>query len=261
MDLGSLFATTAGVTALTLLAVWGLSLLLRDASIVDVYWGPGFALIATTAWAASDGGDPGRRLLVLSLTAAWGLRLGGYLLWRAWGGDEDPRYQAMRRYWGARFPLMSLLTVFALQGVLMWLVSMPVQLSIATGDAPPGALDALGALLVLLGLGFETIGDLQLARFKADPKNAGLVMDRGLWRFTRHPNYFGDAVVWWGLFTISLATPYGFASVLSPALMTFLLLRVSGVAMLERSITKRRPAYADYIARTSAFVPRPPRSS
>ena len=243
-----------------MLALWLLSLRLRNASIVDVYWGPGFAVLATAAYVCSDGGESTRRGLALLLTALWGLRLGGYLLWRSWGEGEDPRYQAMRRHWGDRFPMVSLASVFAIQGTLMWFVSLPVQLAIASGDTPLGVFDAVGTLLVLAGLGFESIGDLQLARFKADPASAGRVMDRGLWRYTRHPNYFGDSVVWWGLFTIALATPYGFITVLSPAVMTFFLLRISGVAMLERSIVKRRPEYADYIARTSAFVPRPPRS-
>jgi steroid 5-alpha reductase family enzyme len=132
--------------------------------------------------------------------------------------------------------------------------------AIASTPTPLGALDALGALLFAIGLGFESVGDLQLARFKADPANAGRVMDRGLWRYTRHPNYFGDCLVWWGLFAIALATPAGVFTVLSPVAMTFLLLRVSGVALLERSIVKRRPEYRDYIERTSAFVPLPPRS-
>lgn len=259
MDLGSLFGATAAVAALAMLVLWTLSLALRDASIVDVYWGPGFAVIAATAFVASDGGDPGRRALLLALTSIWGLRLGLYLLWRSWGEAEDPRYQAMRRHFGARFPLVSLATVFALQGALMWFVSLPVQVAMLSGPAPLGALDAIGVLIFGVGLCFETIGDVQLARFKARPDSAGRVMDRGLWRYTRHPNYFGDCLAWWGLFTISLATPAGIFTLLSPVLMTFLLLRVSGVAMLERSIAKRRPDYVAYIARTSAFVPRPPR--
>ena len=260
MDLGNLFAATAGVTALAVVALWCLSLMLRDASIVDIYWGPGFAVIASTAWLASSGGDPGRRALVVILTALWGLRLGGYLLWRNWGEGEDPRYRAMRRSFGERrFPFVSLATVFAFQGALMWFVSLPVQVSLASGDSPLGVLDALGALLFAIGLSFEAVGDLQLARFKADPESAGRVLDRGLWALTRHPNYFGDCLAWWGLFTIALATPAGPYSVLSPLLMTFLLLRVSGVALLERSIVKRRPEYEAYVERTSAFVPWPPR--
>lgn len=259
MEPGPLLAATAGVTAAAMLAVWLLSLRLEDASIADVWWGPGFILIAAAAYGLSEGGDAGRRTLVLGLTALWGLRLGGYLLWRSRGQGEDPRYRAMRRRWGSRFPIVSLATVFGLQGALMWFVSLPVQLAIGVGGPPLGIFDGIGALLVIVGLAFEAIGDLQLARFRADPESADRVMDRGLWRYTRHPNYFGDCVVWWGLFTISLATPLGLYAVLSPALMTFLLLRVSGVALMERSITKRRPGYAAYVERTNAFLPGPPR--
>jgi len=167
----------------------------------------------------------------------------------------------MRRHWGPRFPLVSLATVFTLQGTLMWFVSLPVQVVQASGDAPLGVLDALGATLFAVGFLFEAIGDAQLARFKGDAANAGKVMDQGLWRYTRHPNYFGNALLWWGLFTISLSTPYGLYTLLSPVAMTFFLLRVSGVALLERSIGKRRPDYVAYIERTSAFIPRPPRST
>jgi steroid 5-alpha reductase family enzyme len=198
--------------------------------------------------------------LLALLCALWALRLGGYLAWRNAGHGEDPRYQAMRRYWGKRFPLISLATVFTFQGALQWVVSLPVQVGVvAPGDAPLGLLDAVGALVFACGLAFETIGDAQLARFKADAANGGRVMDRGLWRYTRHPNYFGDALAHWGLFAIALATPHGWMTALSPALMTFLLLRVSGVALLERSIGKRRPEYAEYQRRTSAFLPLPPR--
>jgi steroid 5-alpha reductase family enzyme len=165
----------------------------------------------------------------------------------------------MRRHWGARFWWVSLFTIFALQGVLMWIVSLPVQLGLLAPGGPLDALDALGILLFAVGIFFETIGDWQLARFRADPAKAGRVMDRGLWRITRHPNYFGDVCVWWGIFAVALSTPYGPWSAVGPALMTFLLLRVSGVAMLERSIAKRRPGYAEYARRTSAFFPWPPR--
>ncbi len=242
-----------------MLALWLLSLPLRDASIVDLWWGPGIALGAGAAWLAS-GASGSRSALLVGLVALWALRLGGYLLWRNAGHGEDPRYQAMRRHFGPRFPWISLATVFALQGVLQWIVSLPLQVAVAApGEAPLGTLDALGALLFACGLGFESIGDAQLARFKTDPANAGRVMDRGLWRYTRHPNYFGDALAHWGLFAIVLATPQGWKTLIGPALMTFLLLRVSGVALLERSIGKRRPEYSDYQRRTSAFLPRPPR--
>jgi steroid 5-alpha reductase family enzyme len=260
MDPTALLAATLGFALGAMLLLWLLSLALRDASIVDIWWGPGIALGACVAWLSAGAAHP-RALLLVALAALWALRLGGYLLWRNAGHGEDPRYQAMRRHWGARFPLVSLATVFTLQGALQWLVSLPLQVGAALpGSAPLGALDALGALLFALGLGFEAIGDAQLARFKADAANAGRVMDRGLWRYTRHPNYFGDALAHWGLFVIALATPNGWLTALSPALMTFLLLRVSGVALLERSIGKRRPEYVEYRRRTSAFIPRPPRA-
>jgi steroid 5-alpha reductase family enzyme len=253
LDTGTILLATATATASALLLLWLVSLRLRDVSIVDIFWGLGFAQIAIVT-AALAGGDPWRKLLVTGLTVLWGLRLGMYLFWRNAGHGEDYRYQAMRRAHGARFPLVSLVTVFALQGVLMWLVSLPVQLAQVATAPPLGWLDAAGAALWLVGMLFEGVGDLQLARFKADPANAGKVMDRGLWRYTRHPNYFGDACVWWGLWLIAAATGAWWTAV-SPLLMTLFLLKVSGVAMLERTIVKRRPEYADYIARTSAFVP------
>jgi steroid 5-alpha reductase family enzyme len=256
-----LFATALALCACAMLALWLLSLALRDASIVDVWWGPGFAVVAAAAWWLGAGGDAPRRALSTGIVALWGLRLGGYLAWRNWGRGEDPRYQAMRRHWGPRFALASLATVFGLQGFLMWFVSLPVQAVHVSAGGPLGALDALGAALAALGLFFEAVGDAQLARFRADPANRSRVMDRGLWRYTRHPNYFGDCCVWWGLYAIAAATPLGVWTFASPLLMTFLLLRVSGVALLERSIGRRRPEYADYAARTSAFVPRPPRRS
>ena len=259
MDPTGLFATTALAVAGCMGALWLLSLALRNASIVDVFWGLGFVVIAALSLLRTPGDGTPRRWLLAAMVGLWGLRLAGHLLWRNAGHGEDPRYQAMRRHWGARFWWVSLASVFALQGVLMWIVSLPVQLGLFAPGGPLGALDALGALLFAQGLFFETLGDWQLARFKADPANAGRVMDRGLWRFTRHPNYFGDVCVWWGIFAVALATPYGSWSVVGPALMSFLLLRVSGVPMLERSIGKRRPDYARYAERTSAFLPRPPR--
>lgn len=260
MEASAIFAATAAFTLLAFLALWLLSLARRDVSIVDLYWGPGFAAIAALAAGLSGGDAPARRWLVVALAALWGLRLGGYLLWRNWGQSEDARYAAMRRHHGARFPWVSLGTVFGLQALLQWFVSLPLQVAVLS-PRPAGLtlLDAAGVALFALGLGFESVGDAQLARFKADPDNRGRVMDRGLWRYTRHPNYFGDFCVWWGFFAIALATPHGVWTVLSPLVMSFLLLRVSGVALLERDIAKRRPAYRDYVRRTSAFLPRPPR--
>jgi len=259
-DLAATFSATALFVAALMLGVWLVSVGKRNASIVDITWGPGFAGIALVAFATSDG-VLARRVLVTGLALVWGLRLGGYLLWRAWGKPEDFRYQAMRRYWGARFPLVSLVTVFALQGVLMWIVSLPLQIAqVAREPESLGALDALGVALWGIGMFFESVGDAQLARFKADPANAGRVMDRGLWRYTRHPNYFGDCLVWWGLFAIALAVPGGIYAIVGPIVMTVLLRRVSGVTLLERSLLKRRAGYAEYVSRTNAFIPGPPRA-
>ena len=250
----TLLAATAALIAAAMLALWALSLALRDVSIVDVFWGLGFVLVAHYARATTAGCTP-RATLVTALVTVWGARLAVYLLWRNWGAGEDYRYAAMRRRWGDRFAIASLAVVFGLQAVLMWIVSLPVHLAIAS-PAPT----ALGTLLVVTGLAFESIGDLQLARFKRDPANRGRVMDGGLWRYTRHPNYFGDTLVWWGLFAFALTDPAHAWTVVGPLVMTYLLTRLSGVPLLERKLTRTRPAYADYVARTSGFVPWPPRS-
>ena len=258
MSLIAGLAVTAAWNAVVFFGLWRLSLRLRNASIVDVYWGPGFAAIAAIAWAASPG--PGRRgALLLAMTALWGLRLGAYLGWRNRGKGEDPRYAAMRRHHGERFGRVSGYSVFALQALLMWIVSLPVQAALlAPGAAALGALDVLGVGLWAAGLFFEAVGDWQLARFKAEPANRGRVMDRGLWRYTRHPNYFGDCCIWWAFFLFAAAGG-GWWSFVGPLLMSFLLLRVSGVALLEKDIGQRRPGYRDYVLRTNAFFPGPPK--
>lgn len=258
MGVAEILLLNAAVALGAMLLLWLASLALRDVSIVDAWWGPGFALLAWVDVAAA-GAHP-RSLLLAAAVTLWGLRLGGYLLWRNHGQPEDARYAAMRRHHGTRFPLVSLLTVFALQGALQVAVGLPFAVVAAEpGAGGLGALDAFGAALFAAGLAFESVADLQLARFKADPSSRGRVMDRGLWAWTRHPNYFGDCLAWWGLFVVALAAPFGWTSLPGPALMTFLLLRVSGVALLERSIGKRRPGYAEYAARVPAFFPRPPR--
>jgi steroid 5-alpha reductase family enzyme len=227
---------------------WMVSLVLRDVSIVDVMWGPAFAVVAWIALAVEGGS---RCALMALLVTVWGLRLGGHLLARKRRERrEDPRYGAWRARHGARFPLVSLVTVFLLQGALVWVVSLPVQ-------AASGTLSALvwvGVAVWAVGVLFEAIGDRQLAAFKADPANRGRIMDRGLWRFTRHPNYFGDFLVWWGLYLVAGA----WWTVVGPLVMTALLTRVSGKDHLERTMGAR-PGYADYVRRTSGFVPLPPR--
>ena len=193
------------------------------------------------------------------MVGLWGLRLGGYLAKRNIGHGEDFRYVLMRRKYGSKFPIISLFTVFGLQGVIMWTVSLPVQFASADDSPGVGPIAVMGIIVWLIGLAFETVGDWQLARFKADPANQGKVMDQGLWRLTRHPNYFGDAVMWWGVGIVAAETGSGVIGFIGPAVMTWFLMRVSGVPMLEKALHKRREGYAEYVARTSAFFPRPPR--
>jgi steroid 5-alpha reductase family enzyme len=249
----------AGVAATVMVITWLVSLRARDASIVDLVWGATFVIVASAVAIVGDGA-PARRVLLAVLVGVWGVRLSAYLARRNLGHGEDYRYRAMRERHGARFGLVSLVVVFGLQGVLVWVVSLPVQLS-ATAASPRGLgpLAFVGVLVWAVGFGFEAVGDAQLGRFKRDPASEGRVMDRGLWRYTRHPNYFGDFCVWWGIFLVAAETGPARVGVVGPLVMSFLLLRVSGVAMLERTIGSRRPGYADYVARTSAFFPRPPR--
>jgi steroid 5-alpha reductase family enzyme len=241
-----------------MVATWLLSLVLKNASIVDIVWGLGFVI---TSWvlALTIDGDSTRQILLAVMVGAWGLRLGGYLAKRNIGHGEDWRYKAMRKKKGARFGLISLVTVFGLQGVLMWVVSLPVMFG--NSDATPGVgpLAVIGVMVWAVGLSFEAVGDWQLAKFKKDPNNAGKVMQTGLWSLTRHPNYFGDALLWWGIGIVGAETGTGVIGFIGPVVMTVFLLRVSGVPMLERSLMKRREGYAEYAARTSAFIPRPPK--
>ncbi len=233
LSTGELLGLEAAMLAGVMILIWLASLRLANASIVDIVWGLGFVAVAVVALALG-GGDDTRRLILAVLTGIWGLRLAIYLTWRNGIRHEDYRYQAMRRHHGARFRWLSLITVFALQGALIWIVSLPVQL--AAADPNPnelGTVTWLGGVLWLVGLGFESVGDAQLARFKANPSNAGRVMDEGLWRYTRHPNYFGDFCVWWGLYLVASDTALGRAGILGPIVMTVLLTRVSGVALLE----------------------------
>jgi steroid 5-alpha reductase family enzyme len=251
-------ASVLGVMAL----VWLASVRLRDVSIVDVFWGLGFVLLAWEYWWLAGGALTPRSLLVPVLVTVWGCRLAGYIAWRSHGKGEDYRYAAMREARGSAFVWSSLFVVFWLQAALLWVVAMPL-LQVQTTLEPEqlGVFDVLGLTLFLVGLFFESVGDFQMARFKAEAANRGLVMDRGLWRYTRHPNYFGDAMVWWGLGCLALATPGSAWVLIGTALMTVLLMRVSGVSLLERGLHESKPGYGEYVRRTSPFFPRPPRAS
>jgi steroid 5-alpha reductase family enzyme len=235
--------------------VWLLSLVKKNASIVDVFWGLGFILIAWLTFTKASG-YPARQVLLVLLTTIWGLRLSLHILVRNWGKGEDRRYQAWRAKQGERFWWVSLFTIFGTQAVLLWVVSLVVQM----GQLSPvpnhlTVLDVLGTLVWGVGFVFEAVADWQLTRFKANPANQGKVMNQGLWAYSRHPNYFGETLIWWGLFLITLATPYGYWAIISPVTITFLLLKVSGVTLLEQTIPERRPEYREYIQNTSPFIP------
>jgi steroid 5-alpha reductase family enzyme len=238
--------------------VWVASLVRRDASLVDIFWGLGFVVAGGIYFGMGEGETP-RGALVFALVTLWALRLSLYILWRNWGRGEDYRYREMRERRPATFAVWSLFVIFWFQGLLQWAISMPLLQAQRPEPASLGWLDALGLVLFAVGFTFEAGGDWQLARFKAEPANAGKVMDRGFWRYTRHPNYFGDAVVWWGFFCFAAATPGGWWTIFSPVLMTVLLMRVSGVTLLEKKLQETKPAYRHYAERTNAFFPWPPR--
>jgi len=254
----TLLMTLASIIGI-MTALWSVGTARRDVSLVDPFWGTGFVIVAGIAGMLNAPLTP-RGWLLIILVTIWGLRLSLYLLWRNWGHGEDRRYAAMRQNHGPRFWWVSLLTVFLLQAAILWFVSFPVQAAVVKKSADGwGWLDGLGILVWGIGLFFEAIGDWQMARFQADPANSGRVMNRGLWRYTRHPNYFGDFCIWWGLYFVATAGGAGW-TLASPLLMSVLLLKVSGVTLLESTIVERRPDYAEYKLRTSSFFPRPPKS-
>lgn len=253
----TVFVAAAGTALGIMLVFWLASLALRDASIADIAWGLVFVGIAWASWIAGVGGTAG--LVAALAVTLWGLRLAIYIGIRNAGHGEDRRYQAMRAKRPGSFWLWSLFGVFVLQGVLALIVSLPVQSLGSVGDSSPGPLAWVGVAIFLAGLAFEAVGDAQLAAFKRDPANQGEVMDRGLWRYTRHPNYFGDALLWWGIWLIAVGSGAAWWSLVGPALMTFLLVRVSGVKLLESDLAGRRPGYVEYIRKTSPFIPWPPK--
>ena len=256
--MGNAMLIAAITIAAVMVTTWIISLIIKNASIVDIVWGAGFAV---TSWvlAATVDGNSGRQILLAVMVGLWGMRLALYLAKRNIGHGEDWRYKAMRKKKGKNFGVISLVTVFGLQGVLMWTVSLPVILGTADDSPGVGPIAVMGIMLWLVGLTFEAVGDYQLAKFKKDPSNATKVMDKGLWSLTRHPNYFGDALLWWGIGIVGAETGSGIFGLVGPLVMTFFLLKVSGVPMLERSLSRRREGYADYVAKTSGFIPRPPK--
>lgn len=252
------------VAALTIAALMGvtlaISMRLSNWSIIDTFWGLGFVAVAVASYLVTIGhGDPGRRLVALLVPVVWGLRLAGYIHWRNHGKPEDPRYTAlMRRRSGALVPFV-IKTIFWAQGWVMWVVAIPITLALVE-DQPVNAITWVGVALAAVGLFFEAVGDVQLSRFRADPGNAGKIMDRGLWSWTRHPNYFGDLCVMFSLWIIACGAWVGVATVFAPVLMTYMLLKKTGKRMLDRRMARTRgDAYVAYAARTSGLIPRPPR--
>ena len=255
LDAGALIAVAATHAALAVLA-WGVSFVKKNTGIVDSFWGL-FFLSGTLTYAVTLQAGGARALLVTTLVTLWALRLTIHITLRNWDEAEDRRYQAIRARNQPGYAWKSLYLVFGLQAVLAFVIGMPLFAGVGS-TAPLNALDYCGLALWIVGFAFEAIGDWQLARFRRDPASRGKVMDRGLWRYTRHPNYFGEAVLWWGFYCIALGAG-AWWTLFAPLIMTFLLLRVSGVALLEADIGKRRPAYRDYVARTNAFIPGMPR--
>lgn len=259
------FAANLAVCAFAVAAyfavIMAVAIRLDRHAIVDIGWGPGFVLVALISYLASadHGGDATRRAVVLALTAIWGLRLAVHIGVRNAGHGEDKRYTAiLNKKTGSLIGYVAR-TIYGPQAVILFIVSLPVQLAMYE-SARVGVLGAAGIAVWCIGFFFEAVGDAQLARFTRDPANAGKVMDRGLWAWTRHPNYFGDACVWTGLWLLALGHPAGLLTVVSPAAMTYFLVNVTGKALLEKGMRRSRgAAYDDYVARTSGFLPRPPR--
>jgi steroid 5-alpha reductase family enzyme len=240
------------MTTIFLFALW-----LEDNSIVDVAYGLAFVLIGWVGLLLLGNGHT-RQWLIVVLVTAWGARLAIHLFLKKQGKGEDFRYRQWREEWGDTFVWRSFLQVFMLQGTVIFLIALPVQLVINEPGGSIGSLDRIGILIWLIGFGFEAVGDWRLLRFKKSPGNQGKIIQHGLWRYTRHPNYFGEAVLWWGIFLIALNAGYGMWAVISPVLIGFLLLKVSGIPMLEKKY-ENDPDFIAYKARTNAFFPWFPR--
>lgn len=270
------FSHSVGFLLIALTLFWALSLILKDASIIDIFWGAGFGFVALICWYLAPIATP-YHLLLAFIVWAWALRLTVYLAWRNIPHGEDRRYISMRKRAEKKgisakaWRMRALFSIFYGQGFLIMIVSAPVWVAMATATISDpsikiGVFAIVGAVLWLIGFLFEAIGDWQLARFKAKykdyagPKENKPVLDTGLWKYTRHPNYFGNACMWWGIWLVACQAPMGWVTIFAPIIMTILLTRVSGRDLLEREM-KKRPAYRDYIERTSDFFPRPPKKA
>lgn len=252
-------AASLGVLVLVQAGAFAVGRRIGRVNVVDVAWGIGFVLVALVAAVLGDG-DAGRRWLLFVLVAVWGVRLSIHMHRKSAGKGEDPRYRDLLERAGGASTATIVLRVFAIQGAAQWFVSLPLQVSAVLGPVTGAGRVAIAAGVVAwaVGLTFEAVGDRQMLRFTRDPANRGHIMDRGLWGWTRHPNYFGDACLWWGVWLISASVWPGVLTVLSPILMTYFLVYATGARLLEKSMADR-PGYREYQDRTAFFVPRPPR--
>jgi steroid 5-alpha reductase family enzyme len=257
----SAYGTAALIILAMMVGLWLLSLWLKDASIVDIFWGTGFVITAWVYFFLTPDGFLPRKLLITIITTIWGLRLSIHILLRNWGRGEDFRYQKWRQESGKIWWWYSFFKVFALQGLLMWIISIPLLVA-QISPTPAGLiwLDYLGLIVWGVGFFFEAVGDWQLNSFRTNPDNKGQLLSTGLWRYTRHPNYFGDATQWWGFYLIAAAAG-GYWTIYSPILMTVLLRNVSGVSLLEKTMKDTKPGYKEYVENTNAIIPWFPRKS
>jgi steroid 5-alpha reductase family enzyme len=243
------------VIILLMTFLWIVSIIIKNVSIVDLFWGFGFVITSLFYFFNTEGSEP-RKIILVALVAIWGLRLSVYLAWRNIGKGEDFRYKEFRKKYGeSRYWWISFFQTFLLQGVLMWLISLPLLGAQYFGqNNQTGFFDVAGIAFWLIGFSFEAGGDFQLSNFKADSSNKGKVLDSGFWRYTRHPNYFGDTAVWWGYGLICIAAG-SYIPFIGTLLMTALIIKVSGVALLEKTLKETKPQYKEYIEKTSAFLP------
>lgn len=246
---------TAALAVLVLMVItWLVSLPLRNASIVNVVWGIGFTVVAWVSAIIGDG-NATRSNLLTAMVTVWGVRLSIHIWWRGRGAGETSRHRAIRSRFDERFAIRSFANVFVFRGLLIWTVSLPIQLAMAQESPNLGGLAVVGVTVWGIGFFFESVADTQLARFKSEPANNGRVLDAGLWKYSRHPNHFGDFCVWWGIFLVAAETSAARFAVVGPILMTLILTVFSGVGPLERSLTKHLAGYTDYTKRTSSFFP------
>ncbi|MDA5193517.1 DUF1295 domain-containing protein [Govanella unica] len=260
-DIAYLAVINLGVILVAFVGLWLISLLVEDSSIVDILWGLGLGGVAWVSYVFGDGAAD-RKLLVAVLVSVWALRLAGYIGWRNWGA-EDRRYARLRQHvesQGKNFAIYSLIHIYLLQGSLMWLFSFVVQIPMVYKTPTTlGTLAWIGTAVWAFGLLYETIADIQLARFRAHPTNAGRTMQAGLWRYSRHPNYFGEIVAWVGIFLIACENPIGFPVILCVLMLAYNIVGSMGAGTVERRMQKKRPDYLDYVKRTNKLIPMPPR--